>query len=78
MALIHDVAPSALRKNEVEAKCKASRMLRDNEGYAGMDELGITRVSLGTGTWAANKGVTELELELALLKLWYVNGAGNG
>ena len=39
-----------------------------------MDGPGMTGASLGIGMRGARKGIAELELELALLKLWCVNG----
>ena len=34
----------------------------------------VSGASLGIGMWGARKGTAELELELALLELWCVNG----
>lgn len=63
---------------EVETECEASGVSGGEEGYAGIEGLGMTGASLGIGTRGANKGIADPELELALLELWWVNGAGAG
>jgi len=59
---------------EVEAKCVAW-VLGGEEVHVGIDGLRMTGASLGIGTWGANNGIANLELEVALLKLWCMNGA---
>jgi len=63
---------------EVEAECEAPGVSGGEEGYVGIDGLGMTGASLGIGTRGASKGIAEPELEFALLELWCVNGAGAG
>ena len=53
---------------EVEAEWEASGVSGGEEGYAGMDGLGITGASLVNDTRDANEGI-EVELELTLLAL---------
>jgi hypothetical protein len=62
---------------DVEAEWEASGVSGGEEGYVGMDGLGITGASLGTWTRDANEGI-EVDVELTLLALWCVNGAGAG
>lgn len=63
---------------DVEAECEASGVSGGEEGYEGMEGLGMTGASLGIGARGASKGIAEPELELALVELWCVNGAGAG
>src|SRR5579863_120214 len=62
---------------DVEAECEASGVSGGEEGYVGMDGLGMTGASLGIGTRDWNDGI-EVKDELILLALWCVNGAGAG
>ena len=62
---------------EVKAECVAW-VLGGKEVHVGIDRLGMTGASLGIGTWGANNGIADLEPEVALLELWYINGAGAG
>jgi len=62
---------------EVEAECVAW-VSGGEEVHVGIDGLRMTRASLGIGTWGANNGIADLEPEVALLELWYINGAGAG
>ena len=71
-ALMCDIALSASRKSE------ASGVSEGGEEYAGMGGLGMTAASLGIGTRDTSRGIAEPELELALLEVWCVNGAGTG
>ena len=61
---------------KVLAKWEAPGVSGGEEGYVGIDGLGMTGASLGIGTRGASKGIAEPEPELGLLELWCVNGAG--
>jgi len=62
---------------EVKAECVAW-VLGGKEVHVGINRLRMTGASLGIGMWGANNSIADLEPEVALLKLWCMNGAGAG
>jgi len=63
---------------EVKAECEAPGVSGGEEGYVGIDGLGMTRASFGIGTQGANKGIADPEPEVALLELWCMNSTSAG